>query len=197
MNPRTDSGFLLQTSNLTCVRDGRLLFSELALSVGPGDCVELTGPNGSGKSTLLRIVAGLYPDYDGAVESSQGLYVGHKSGISLLLSPLENLLWYQRLSGTRADLGQALETVGLAGYEKLRCQNLSAGQQRRAALARLLVCNSGLWLLDEPFTALDLAGQTLVRELVIEHLARDGAAVCATHQALDIPGAAALELGRV
>lgn len=191
---------LLQIRNLTCERDGRPLFADLNLHLAAGQLVELTGPNGSGKSTLLRCVTGLYPDYSGSIESAPFNYLGHKPGISPLLTAQQNLRWYAGLAGSPGTgnpvaVTAALERVGLAGYELSRCQNLSAGQQRRVALARLLVGASALWLLDEPFTALDSAGHALVRELLAEQLAQGGAVLCATHQPLEVAGSGELKLG--
>jgi len=177
------------------VREGRTLFSGLALSVAPGDYVELTGPNGSGKSTLLRCAAGLFRDYDGEVEREPFLYLGHKPGVSPLLTPRQQLRWFACLTETRGDALDALARVDLAGYEDLRCQQLSAGQQRRVALARLLLATRRLWLLDEPLTALDGAGQRLVAELIGEHLGAGGGVLCATHQPLDVAAKRTLELG--
>ena len=190
---------LLFIENLSCEREGRQLFAGLNLRVCASECVSLTGPNGSGKSTLLRCISGLFPDYQGLIEVGSLEYLGHRPGVALALSPLENLRWYQSLGPDRpagsADLQELLERVGLAGYDEVLCQQLSAGQQRRVALARLTVGAGRLWLLDEPLTALDTDGQTLVRSLIDEHLAAGGAAVCATHQPLGIPGSFDLSLG--
>jgi heme exporter protein A len=193
--------FLLTLAQLGCARDGCWLFRDLSLTVQAGECLELVGPNGSGKSTLLRIVAGLYPDFSGTLRAADGLYVGHRPGISGVLTAAENLRWYAALQTGRrphaADLDAVLERVGLPGYGNVVCQQLSAGQQRRVALARLLLGGGRLWLLDEPLTALDAAGQRLVCALIEAHLGTGGGAVCATHQRLGVPGARQLELGDV
>jgi heme exporter protein A len=186
---------LLDVADLACERDGRLLFTELRVRLRPGDCLELLGPNGSGKSTLLRAIAGLYPDYTGTIRAAESLYLGHRPGISGLLTAEENLRWYAVLRPGGRSPGEALAAVGLAGYERVPCQHLSAGQLRRVALARLVLCRSPLWLLDEPLTALDSAGQDIVRHLVATHLGAGGAALCATHQELGLAGAGALHLG--
>jgi heme exporter protein A len=191
---------LLTVKGLGCVRDGRTLFRGLELTVRRGECVALKGPNGSGKSTLLRAIAGLFIDVEGEILVSKPAYMGHRPGLSLSLSPLENLRWYASLEPAGAmpaavNLCSLLERVGLAGYEDVRCQHLSAGQQRRAALARLMIDAAPLWLLDEPFTALDADGQDLVRSLLVEHAASGGAAVCATHQDLGVPSSRDLFLG--
>jgi heme exporter protein A len=170
------------------------LFRDLDLEVAPGELLELTGPNGSGKSTLLRCIAGLFPDFEGEIDAAELAYLGHRPGISELLTPRQNLDWYAGLKGAPADVPGMLARVGLSGYEDVRCQRLSAGQQRRVGLARLILEDNPLWLLDEPFTALDAGGQDLVRELLRTHIAAGGGAVCATHQPLELDGTS-LELG--
>jgi heme exporter protein A len=185
---------LLALDRFSCERDGRMLFRDLALTVAPGECVELRGPNGSGKSTLIRAVAGLFPDYTGSIRAAELLYVGHRPGITALLSAEENLRWYAALRPGGVGVAEALERVGMAGYERVACQHMSAGQQRRVALARLVLCPAPLWLLDEPLTALDAAGQRLVLDLIDEQRNRGGAALCATHQPLEIAGARVLDL---
>ncbi len=188
----------LEVTGLGCVREGRRLFQDLNLTLTPGACVALTGPNGSGKSTLLRCIAGLYPDYEGTVEAAELSYLGHRPGVSPGLPVLENLRWYAALTGSRVPvtaLITRLEIVGLAGYEDVLCARLSAGQQRRVALARLGLDTSPLWLLDEPFTALDTNGQALVRQLIAGHRAQGGSVLCATHQDLGVADAGVLDLG--
>ena len=173
---------LLQIADLCCHRDGRELFAQLNLTLGAGECVEVRGPNGSGKSTLLRCVAGLYLDYQGNIEVAPSLYAGHKLGLSPLLTAQENLQWYAGIIADGGDVGSiaaALGRVGMAGYERVACRNMSAGQQRRVALARMLVGERNLWLLDEPLTALDADGQSLVRDLMAEQLAGGGVGVTA------------------
>jgi heme exporter protein A len=186
---------LLEVSDLACERDGRILFDALRVQLAPGDCLELRGPNGSGKSTLLRAIAGLYPDYAGTIRAADSLYLGHRPGVSALLTAEENLRWYAALRPGGRSVADALAAVGMEGYERVPCAQLSAGQLRRVALARLLVCPAPLWLLDEPLTALDVAGQELVRALVTGHLGAGGAVLCATHQGLELVGAGVLQLG--
>ena len=128
--------------------------------------------------------------------AAQFSYVGHRGGLNLQLTPLQNLRWSAAIEGIgcieRIELSSLLDGVGLAGYEFTPCQQLSAGQQRRAALARLGFGNAALWLLDEPLTALDDAGCALVRDLLARHRAAGGAALCATHQSLGLDGRAAM-----
>jgi heme exporter protein A len=192
---------LLTARALKCERDGRVLFEHLDLDVGHGDVIELTGPNGSGKTTLLRALAGLTGDFDGEiVHSGHFSYVGHRGGLNLQLTPLQNLNWSAAIEGadvSTEQLESLLEAVGLTGYELTPCQQLSAGQQRRAALARLGLQTAALWLLDEPLTALDDAGCTLVRDLLARHRDAGGGALCATHQSLQLDGTRRHALGRI
>jgi heme exporter protein A len=191
------SNSVVTLSALSCQREGRRLFHDLSFTVSAGDYVELTGPNGSGKSTLLRSIAGLFQDFDGTIECASFLFLGHRAAVSPLLSPLDNCRWFLDLLGASANPLPVLERVGLAGYEDISCQSLSAGQQRRVALARLLLVKRPLWLLDEPLTALDDAGADLVATMISEHLASQGAVVCATHQSLALAGTRALRLGEI
>lgn len=185
---------LLNARGLTCVVAGQRLFAALDLAVLPGDLVEVRGPNGCGKSTLLRCLAGLYRPEDGHVERrAPFMYLGHRAGLSADMTPLENLRWFAAIDGARVEqamLAEAMDRVGLGAARFDRCGMLSAGQQRRAALARLLVGRACVWLLDEPLTALDDAGCALTRGFIDEHRARGGATVCATHRALALPGPA-------
>jgi len=185
----------LRLEALGCERDGRWLFRDLSIVLQPGEYLEVVGPNGSGKSTLLRVIAGLYPDFVGTLRAADGLYLGHRPGISAMLTAAENLRWYKALQGGCDDVSAALARVGMAGYENVLCQHMSAGQQRRVGLARLVIGGGPLWLLDEPLTALDSEGQRLVQGVLEAHLARGGAAVCATHQPLAVVGARRLCLG--
>ena len=196
---------LLTLKKLACARGGRLLFEGLDLSLHAGNCVEVRGPNGSGKSTLLRVVAGLFPDYDGQVEAAERFYLGHKPAVNALLTPRENLAWHERAasrrdsggsSGRGARIEQALQAVGLQAWSETPCGELSQGQQRRAALARALVCAAPLWLLDEPLTALDAQGRTLVGRFAEQHCAAGGAVLCATHESLGCASFSVLDLGR-
>ena len=182
---------LLAAHALSCVVGGQRLFSGLDLAVREGDLVEIRGPNGSGKTTLLRCLAGLYFPQGGSVATSAPVaYLGHKTGLCADMSPLENLRWFAAVSNLRvgdAGLSGALDRVGLAAARHDRCGMLSAGQQRRAALARLVLGGAVVWLLDEPLTALDDAGTALARAFIDAHRARGGAAVCATHRSLALP----------
>ena len=191
---------LLSVRGLTCGVNGRTLFGGIDLTLAAGDLVEVRGPNGSGKTTLLRCIAGLFTEEAGRVRvrpPGRPLYLGHKPGVNPMLSALENIRWYLALEGLspNADVcHDAIDTVGLGGAGHLPCATLSAGQRRRAALARLAVTETSLWLLDEPFAALDDAGRELVRSLVGRHRDAGGAVLCATHESLGVLDAGRLEL---
>ena len=202
---------LLTLQNLKCRRGGRVLFRDLNLSMHAGQCVEVRGPNGCGKSTLLRLVAGLFADYEGGVDAPACIYIGHKSAVSALLSPRENLDWYARICrdgnggnggqawqrpGRRHGVPEALSAMGLQACSDIPCGQLSQGQQRRAALARALISAEPVWLLDEPLTALDGQGRTLVGRLVEAQCAAGGAVLCATHQTLGRADTSTLDLGQ-
>lgn len=195
---------VLDLRGVACERDDRVLFEALDLAIGPGEAVQLRGANGAGKTTLLRCIAGLYPDHAGTVRicgdaSGDGrerlLFLGHRPGLSAALTAGENLVWVGALDGVvleRDAVAAALARVGLAHWDNVPCAQMSAGQQRRVALARLVlgVGTARLWLLDEPFTALDDAGIGMVVDLMREQLAAGGAVLFATHQSA--PGLAPL-----
>lgn len=188
---------LLSVNALSCERGGRRLFSPLTLSVLPGDYVELIGANGSGKSTLLRTLAGLHSQFTGEYRSQDALYQGHRLGLDGLLTPLENLAWFAGLEDQTLDHEatlNALQRAGVLTKAYSLCSAMSAGQQRRVAMARWLLSARKLWLLDEPLTALDASAQDLLRDVIAEHCANGGAVICATHNAIAIDGKSELVL---
>lgn len=181
---------LLAAQGLSLVRGERELFSELTFDVAPGELWQVVGANGSGKTSLLRILAGLSRyGFEGAVRRACiPLYLGHQSAVKGLLTPRENLCWHVSGEGeySAAQIEMALAAVGLYGYEDLPSHALSAGQHRRVNLARLHLSSSPLWLLDEPFTAIDKSGVTALERLMEQHVARGGAVVLTSHQALAV-----------
>jgi heme exporter protein A len=190
---------VLEAVALACERDWRLLFEHLDLRLAAGDMVQISGPNGSGKTSLLRLLSGLMQPtagdvlLDGKPLSEQRselahnlLWIGHAAGIKDLLTPVENLSWLCALhqSVASADIWQALEAVGLRGFEDVPCHTLSAGQKRRVALARLYLPGPALWMLDEPFTALDKQGVAQLEAHLAEHCEDGGTVVLTTHHTL-------------
>jgi len=192
----------LRAENLTCMRGDRRLFTHLDVRVSSGELLYLEGKNGSGKTTLLRSLCSLFePDqgkitWNGQPIGDLGdafhqdlLYLGHHSGIKLELTPLENLRIACALDGIEVeeeDLWQALSGVGLKGFEDLPAKMLSQGQKRRVALARLLANDSPLWILDEPFTALDVGAVEMLQRVIVDHVARGGLVVLTTHQEVEL-----------
>ena len=188
---------MLEAKVLTCVRDERALFSQLSFTVGPGDIVQIEGPNGAGKTSLLRLLAGLSRAESGEVLWNQTpisaqrevwhqemLYLGHLPGIKPVLSPLENLRFFHPQHSDE-QIFQALDEVELTGYEDAVVSQLSAGQQRRVALARLWLTPATLWILDEPLTAIDKAGVEKIMSQFSAHARRGGSVILTTHQ--DLP----------
>lgn len=186
---------------LACERDERLLFKDLSFELPPGQLLQIEGENGAGKTSLLRILCGLAEPASGEVhwqacsiaeqraEFHQALlYLGHQSGVKLDLSPRENLAFYGGMSAptSNSELEAALDAVGLYGYEDQPARTLSAGQRRRVALARLPLSPAPLWVLDEPFTALDKAGIAWLEAVFARHLDAGGLIVLTTHQTLNL-----------
>lgn len=185
---------MLQTRDLTCERNGRLLFENLSFSVAPGEVLRIEGANGTGKTTLLRLLCGLYQDYTGVIEwdlDDYPLFIGHKPGVKDLLTASENLRWLGSLY--TEDLGSdqidaALERVGLRGFEHSPCGALSEGQRKRVNLARLYLLDSPAWVLDEPLSAIDVKGVADLQGRMSEHLTGGGMILLTSHQALDVEG---------
>ena len=192
---------ILELRALGCERDGRHLFGGLDLQVQPGEIVQIEGPNGSGKTSLLRILTTVSNAYQGELlwrgqplqksrldYLNHLLYLGHLPGVKKALTPRENLEWFSGMNSghNQLKIDQALDNVGLYGFEDVPCYSLSAGQHRRVALARLYLTPAQIWVLDEPFTAIDKDGVAALERLLAEHAAGGGAVVLTTHQALAI-----------
>lgn len=205
----------MQAVGLFCERDDRILIQDLVLALHPGEVMQIEGPNGSGKTTLLRILCGLSDDFEGEIHwqgqprnrvdadfRRDTLYFGHLTGIKSSLTPRENLRWILQLKGIATDhngmdeqIDAALNAVGLYSYEDVPVYSLSAGQKRRVALARLHVEPAHLWVLDEPFTAIDRNGVTELEGLIQNHAENGGAVLITTHHALELPAIRKLHLG--
>jgi heme exporter protein A len=192
---------------VSCIRGERKVFSNLSFSVSAGEALAVVGPNGSGKSSLLRLIAGLIAIASGTIKltggddnltlAEQAHLLGHRDAIKPSLTVLENVaFWFDFLGGdgSRSSSAAALDAVGLSHLGHLPTAFLSAGQRRRLAIARLVALKRPLWLLDEPTTALDAAGQTTIAALMTDHLRDGGLIVAATHQPLGI-AARELRLG--
>ncbi len=189
---------MLEVVDLECTRGDRRLFSGLGFSVHPGTLLHVHGRNGSGKTTLLRALCGLLQPQAGEIRWNgenirslkedycrEVLYLGHLNGIKNDLTGIENLRVSATLDGDRVQDGQvwdALKHIGLAGFEDLPTRVLSQGQKKRVALARLLLSSARLWILDEPFVALDLAAVDLLQSLIARHVAEQGMVIMTTHQ---------------
>lgn len=191
---------MLAAEELTLWRGMHCLFEALSFSVAPGEALLVEGANGAGKTTLLRVIGGFGSPESGTVtwdrRAVPGLlrsgelriaYLGHVPALKSDLSVEDNLRFYARLGGRSShDVREAIARVQLDAAAGLPVRVLSAGQKRRAGLARVLLAAAGLWLLDEPLANLDEAGRRLVEWLVTEHLRSGGTAVVATHRELEL-----------
>lgn len=207
-DPETvDGEHRLAARDLACRRGERLIFSELSFAVEAGEIVEIAGRNGSGKTSLLRILCGLLPPESGEVGwcgspiqevraqfQRELAYIGHADGIKGDLTVLENLQVARALHGGGEEPELAIEHLGLVEFRDILSRLLSAGQRRRLALARLLVNKARLWLLDEPFTALDKAAIRTVAGLFEDQAAQGGMVIYTSHHPVRIAKARRMEL---
>ena len=197
----TTNEVLLSANDLTCIREDRILFEALNFSVCRGDVIQVEGPNGSGKTSLLRILAGLSQPYDGTVLFREQnileqpddfhqnlLYLGHLPGVKGEMTAQENLEFNLTLHGNDSSKAEeTLEKVNLLGFEDALASHLSAGQHRRIYLARLWQSKASIWILDEPFTAIDKNGVKQLEQLFLAHAQRGGCVILTTHQDLSFP----------
>ncbi len=196
---------LLEARQLYCERDERTLFAGLSLTLEPGELLQIEGPNGAGKTTLLRALSGLNRQFEGdvlwrgvrvdadrAAFYSECLVLGHQTGIKLALTVKENLQWLTMVrtgqAAPEARIADALTAVGLEAFSGHPSGSLSAGQKRRVALARLWLEPALLWVLDEPFSAIDRSGVTVLEDVIAGHVARGGAALVVTHHDMVLAG---------
>ena len=194
-----NSSSRLQGSDLSCVRDDRVLFEELCIELNSGQVLLLEGENGSGKTSLLRILCGFREPDAGqvlwcgnAINDSQYYddmaYVGHLDGVKKELTVLENLKVSLALGQSgEYSIAQALAKVQLADFDDALVQTLSAGQKRRLSLVRLLITHNTLWILDEPFTSLDKQGISLIESLMTEHCNKGGMIILTSHHDIALP----------
>jgi heme exporter protein A len=206
---KNDSKEGIAVNHLQCIRDDRVLFENLNFSLSKGQLLQIEGRNGSGKTSLLRILCGLTLPTEGTVywknqdiQNTQSnywaalAYIGHAEGVQAELTPLENLAMARALASTpnHKNLADALDQVGLYGFEDVPTRTLSAGQKRRVALARLLISDTQLWILDEPFTALDKSAIRMVENWLDNHAKQGGIAVLTSHHTVNCQYATSLQL---
>jgi len=191
------------------MRGGRSVFSGVSFRLAPGQVLAVVGPNGAGKSSLLRLLAGLLRPAAGEIvfegreeDAPVGHYFGHADALKPALTLRETLRFWggvYRQQGRVAlddDIDEAAEVAGIGHALELHVGVLSAGQRRRAGLARMLLAPRPLWLLDEPTSSLDADGEALLGRLMQGHVARGGLIVAATHQQMPVAAQATLDLGR-
>ena len=190
----------VEATGLACERGGRLIFRDLNFVLTRGEALSLEGANGAGKTSALRVCAGLLSPSAGAMSlrvaateitdgEERGRFVGwfgHLDGVKNQMTVMENASFAAALYGARDEVATVLDRVGLSRMRDLPGQYLSAGQRRRLALARLLLSERPLWLLDEPLAALDSVGKALIAELISAHCAKGGIVIAATHDPLGV-----------
>jgi heme exporter protein A len=200
----------LEARQITCVRGDRVLFSGLDLQLFAGQCLHIRGENGVGKTSLLRLLTGLASPESGEVlwcghpikeqaseYQSKLLFLGHRDALKEDLSAIENLRMYAAIDGialSEQDAFASLWRFGLKGREDLPVNCLSAGQKKRVLMARMLTRRAQIWILDEPFNALDTHAVGELQDLIVEHLQGNGLAVLTSHQPLAISGLRVLDL---
>lgn len=201
---------MLKVNNLQCDRGDRALFTGISFELQKHQLMRIEGLNGSGKTTLLRTLCGLFePEegeilWDGTSIKKQDdsyrknlFYLGHQNAIKMDLSVLENLRFNCKMAGespSDEELLNALNTIGLFAYEDIPTRQLSQGQKRRVSLARLLVTGTSLWILDEPFVALDMAAVELLQKIIADHVNNGGMVILTTHQEVPLTSGKAISI---
>lgn len=193
------SACLIRTENLCFERDEIKVIDPVNLELNSGDLLQVEGCNGSGKTTLLRLLTTAIKPTSGRIfyqgkklsdcryeYCSNIIFIGHQIALKERLTPVENLNWLSPIGLSQDSINRALDLVGLRDFETAPSWSLSAGQNRRVALARLIVSNAKIWFLDEPFTAIDTQGIGLMRQLIDDHVSKGGAVVFSTHQSVDM-----------
>ncbi|MDD7805570.1 MAG: cytochrome c biogenesis heme-transporting ATPase CcmA [Endozoicomonas sp. (ex Botrylloides leachii)] len=190
---------MLKIVSLGCERDDSVLFEKVSFLLSPGDTLHIQGHNGVGKTTLLRSIAGLFHNYQGDIFWADRLlqknyvdfclnsyFLGHRPALKGELTPTENMRLSHQLSGRSLaiKIEDALDQANLRGYEHTPCYQLSSGQRQRVSLSGLLMSNACLWILDEPFTAIDADGVQWVEGLIEAHAQQGGMTIVTSHQPL-------------
>jgi len=187
----------LEATDLAVARGGRVIVEGVSLSLAPGDAIVLRGPNGAGKTTLLRALAGLLSPAAGNVRVSDDgarIFCGVLNGAKAALSVNENLRFWRKLYG--GEVGPARAALGLEPVEHRPLRELSTGYQRRVGLARLILSQRPIWIVDEPTAGLDAGATVAFERLLAEHRADGGAAIIATHEPIEAPDSRTLELAQ-
>lgn len=194
---------IFKINNLQCIRRDNILFDDLSFSLKDGGLLQIDGVNGSGKSSLLQMCIGLIQATEGSISwdgeninncryqfQSDMTYFGHTNGVKSGLTALENMKVMHALSGFKSEIDYSLilKKIGLPGMEDVLLSRMSAGQKRRVGLTRIFMASSKLWILDEPFNALDKNGKKIIEQLIVTHCKTDGMVIFATHQTMEIDG---------